>query len=44
MRGLVRLALWFFAVGLTAMLFILFAKAVAGAIPSPGIQGAIGRV
>lgn len=44
MRGLIRLALWFFAVGLTAVLFILFAKAVAGAVPVPGVQAAIGRV
>ena len=44
MRGLIRLVLWFFAVGLTAVLFILFAKAIAGAVPIPGVQGAMGRV
>lgn len=47
MRGFTSLIVWFVAVGLAAVVFILIAKAVAGALPGgagSGLQGLLGRV
>lgn len=46
MRGVASLVIWFVSVGLAALIFIVLAKMVAGALPGSvgsGVQGFVGR-